>query len=203
MDKNLACPRCLTDIPEDRLYQKPIICPRCGHSDQRMTRQAQKKLTQHLMTFYFVFTLLLGASALHFLHENQPLQSDSRLQRIEQLAHSQKNRGQDSLAMENYSKYFSSGGQSLEAALHYAELMGRNGQIEGAIIYYEALLKSGSEAIQIPATRPYVRLLIKNGDLLKAQSLIQEIRQQGSSAHLFMQAEWEQIQRSLPVMARR
>ena len=38
-----TCPKCKTEISEDRLLYKPVICNHCGHMDSKTNEVSQKK----------------------------------------------------------------------------------------------------------------------------------------------------------------
>ncbi len=122
---------------------------------------------------------------------------EHKLDALARLADLQRKRGQDAEAINSYSEYFHNGGQDLEAAYHYARLMGQYGQVEGAKVYFERILESRSDMLQISVTRAYVQLLVDNGELKAAKLLIEGIRKQGGNAGSFMQTEFEEINRAL------
>ena len=92
-----------------------------------------------------------------------------------------------------YKKYFDLGGLKLTVIYEYAKILGRIGSIDESIRHFELVINAKPETIQITVVKNYVKLLIKNGRLKKAKSVIVNIQRMGMNAKSFMDKELKTI----------
>lgn len=96
-------------------------------------------------------------------------------------------------AVLTYAKYFSLGGESLDASYTYAKALAEIGQVDRAIQHFERILAAKPNALQITITQAYVQMLIKSGRTARAMAVIQSIRSKGSNAAMFMESEMRKL----------
>lgn len=93
--------------------------------------------------------------------------------------------------------YFSRGGRSVEPAYHYARALEETGRNEEAAQYYDFVLASKEESLQITVTQKYLQFLRKTGQFARAVEVIQSIQAKGSSASTFLDAELQDLKKKI------
>lgn len=86
-------------------------------------------------------------------------------------------------------QYFSLGGRNIEAAYQYARSLEETGRIKEAADYYDYVIKSKDEKLQVSVTQKYIQLLRNNQMYARAIELIESIRRKGSNTNRFLDAE--------------
>ena len=235
-----ACPRCQTQIPEDRMGQNPIVCAACGF----VSNNHDKKLDQHLesrfvkVAFLTAIGLILGflqtASWDKYALEIIPLKikqftgmaSNDNMVRIAQicskrlkhdcvetayasLAHRGQNdyfaelgkyqvrRGNKNAALQSLGQYFKQGGSDLDATYQYAKVLGDAGKADEATTYFDSIIKAKPETLQITVVQNYVKMLVNNNRRVEALKLIRDTRKSSSSASMFMEEEFKQLEQQV------
>ena len=89
--------------------------------------------------------------------------------------------------------YFKQGGLSVDASYDYARVLGEVGLVEQSAQYYDRVLASKPDAMQVTVTQSYVRMLVSHGKNDQAKAIIESIRSKGGNASLFMENEMQQI----------
>ncbi|MGE0762095.1 MAG: tetratricopeptide repeat protein [Bdellovibrionales bacterium] len=235
-----ACPRCQTQIPENRVGQNPIVCVACGfvgnNHDKKMDRHLEKRFVK--VAFFTAIALVLGflqtASWDKFALEIIPLKikqyggmaSNENLIRIaqicaERLKHDcvetayatlanrgqndffaelgkyQVRRGNKTAALQSLTQYFKQNGTDLEAAYQYAKVLGDAGKVEESITYFDSIIKAKPETLQITVVQNYVKMLVHNNRRPEALKLIKDTRKSSSSASMFMEDEYKQLEQQI------
>lgn len=90
-------------------------------------------------------------------------------------------------------RYFDNGGLSMDASYTYARTLGQIGMVAESSVFYQRILDSKPETLQISVTQNYVRMLMDNGRADQAKKVIESIRIKGSNAAMFMESEFQQI----------
>ncbi len=112
-------------------------------------------------------------------------------------------RGKYDRAARSFAIYFESSGnltgilkgEDTEIALTYAKALTELNQSEEAAKFYEKVLESKPDAVQVPVIHAYVKMLFKNGKYGRARVLIEDVRKSSSTAAQFMEAEYQQIRK--------
>lgn len=95
-------------------------------------------------------------------------------------------------------QYFNQGGQELEAAYLFAQILGHQGRVNDAVMYYNSVLAAKPDVLQVTVTKNLVDLLVHDNRLEEAQKLIKKTRKQaGRPGAYFMSAELNQIEKKL------
>ncbi len=68
-----------------------------------------------------------------------------------------------------YKMYFDRKGRGVKPAYNYAQILEKLGHTQHALNYYQYALKEKSDTIQISVLRAYIKLLVKEGLLVKAR----------------------------------
>ncbi|MCB0411446.1 MAG: hypothetical protein KDD22_02900, partial [Bdellovibrionales bacterium] len=95
-------------------------------------------------------------------------------------------------AAETLNKYFAQGGLSLDAGYTYARTLSEIGDVDQASTDYSNILKSKPETLQITVAQNYIRLLMKAQRHREAKEVLDEIRDSGANANLFMEKEYKE-----------
>lgn len=93
--------------------------------------------------------------------------------------------------------YFSRGGRAVEPAYHYARSLEETGRNEEAAQYYDFVLASKDESLQITVTQKYLNFLRKTGQFARAVEVIQSIQAKGSNASTFLDAELQELKKKI------
>lgn len=96
-------------------------------------------------------------------------------------------------AAQSFKSYFNNGFENPQAAYSYAQALLKTGQIEEAAKYFEIVLNSRPDVVQITVVEKYVRMLIEHNRLVEAKKLIEEIRLNRGQDESFMESEMRQI----------
>lgn len=98
-------------------------------------------------------------------------------------------------AAQSYYKFFQSGGQDLESSYNYAKALAQLGQVDDAIKYFDQVLASRPDVLQVTVIHNYVKLLVDHQRFDQAKQLINKVRKDGGeSAGSFMETEYKKIQ---------
>lgn len=99
-------------------------------------------------------------------------------------------------AKTSFAQYFNHGGLDLEASYQFAKVLGQSGQVDQSASYFDHVLKSKPDTLQVTVTQNYVRMLLNNGRKDQALKIIQSIRKTSPSASLFMEEEFRQLKQA-------
>jgi len=97
-------------------------------------------------------------------------------------------------AVGTFKRYFDQGGLDIEASYQFAKSLGKVGQVEDSVRYFEQVLQAKPDTLQITVTQAYVKMLTDNGRAEQALKVIEDTRKTSPSANLFMQAEYKDLQ---------
>ncbi len=125
------------------------------------------------------------------------LQSEAttQVEALTQLGKIQMQRQKFRESANSFGSYFRSGGLSVDASYDYAKVLGQLGMIDQASQYYERVLASKVDALQVTVTQSYVKMLIANKRSAQAKTVIDGIRAKGGNASLFMESEYAQLEK--------
>ena len=97
-------------------------------------------------------------------------------------------------AANTFRSYFNQGGLDLEASYQFAKSLGKVGQVEDSVRYFDQVLQAKPETLQITVVQNYVKMLMDNGRKDQALQVIEETRKSSPTANSFMQAEFSELQ---------
>lgn len=100
-------------------------------------------------------------------------------------------------AVHSLQTYFAQGGRDLRAALHYAQSLAKVGRLQEAAQYFEYVLDSKEESLQITVTQQYIKLLRESGQFARAIQVIESTRQKGTNAAQFLDAELQSLKQKM------
>ncbi len=83
--------------------------------------------------------------------------------------------------------------RQLEASYLYAKALAELGQVDEAVTYFEQVLASRPEVLQVTVVQNYVRMLMSHKRYEQAEKLIKDVRGQGPTAESFMEPEFQEI----------
>lgn len=115
-------------------------------------------------------------------------------QKYVRLGRFQLQRSEPQAASGSFSVYFQNGGTDIDAAYEYAKLLGEAGQIDEAAKYFEQILSSKKDVLQVSVIYAYVKALVKSGKYAEAKALIEDVRKQAPTGEQFMADEMTQIE---------
>lgn len=121
------------------------------------------------------------------------LSRQGHIEALAELGKFQFRRLKKDLAAQTFAQYFQRGGLDLEASYQYARVLGEIGQTDRSVSYFDHVLKSRPDTVQISVTQNYVRMLINNGRRDQAKRLIESMRKTSPSAALFMDEEFKRL----------
>lgn len=98
-------------------------------------------------------------------------------------------------AARSLSVYFKNGGEDLEAATAYAKALAELNQFDESSKYFNLVLQSRPEMLQVPVVVEFVKLLMKNEKFQHARRLIEDVRKQNPAGSQFMDSEYKQIKK--------
>lgn len=104
---------------------------------------------------------------------------------------------QNKLAVQRFSDYFRNGGLSFEASYMFARSLEKDGQIELASQYYESVLNSKPDTLQITVTRHYINMLTEYNKRDQAKLVLSKIREMGANTKNFMDPVFKELERSV------
>ncbi len=97
-------------------------------------------------------------------------------------------------AAQSYYQFFQNGGESLEASYSYAKALAQLGQVDEATQYFDQVLASKPDVLQVTVVQSYVKLLMDHQRYDQAKVLIDKVRaQSGVTGEQFMDEELNQI----------
>ena len=112
------------------------------------------------------------------------------------------NNQKDKLALRSFGNYFKQGGRDIKVAFSYAKLLGEQGLIEEAKEYFNYIIQSKPDKLQITVTKRFVDMLYNAGQYKEAKKAIVAFRKRGVNAKYFMGSKLKEIQ-SILVKQRR
>lgn len=92
-----------------------------------------------------------------------------------------------------FATYFKNGGLSVDASYDYARVLGEVGLVDQSAQYYDRVLASKPDAMQVTVTQSYVKMLVSHGHGDQAKAIIESVRSKGGNASMFMEHEMQQI----------
>ncbi len=105
--------------------------------------------------------------------------------------------GEADSALATYAAYFKAGGQDSEIMLRYAMLLEEKGQTDAALQYFESSIAAQSlaapAALPVNATTGLVRMLIKSGKYVEAETHILNFHESAENAKGYMNTELAQL----------
>lgn len=99
-------------------------------------------------------------------------------------------------AANTFANYFRSGGLGVDASFDYARTLSEVGMVDEAAQYYQRVLDSKPDTMQITVTQAYVRTLLHANRHHDAKALIESIRSKGGNASMFMESEMQEIEKA-------
>ena len=75
-------------------------------------------------------------------------------------------------AEKTYKSYFSKGGKSYKAAYYYAHSLVKVEKIEGAIQYFDSILRSKPQVLMVTIMESYLEVLVSNNRINKAKEVL-------------------------------
>lgn len=122
------------------------------------------------------------------------VQSDSKdIEILTELGQVQFQRNKFKESAQTLKRYFDNGGLNMDASYTYARALGQIGMVDESAQFYQRVLDSKPETMQISVTQNYVRMLMDAGRADQAKKVIESIRVKGSNAAMFMESEFQQI----------
>ncbi len=95
------------------------------------------------------------------------------------------------LAAQAYSNYFQHGGTGLKAAYEYAKVLGNLERTDESKEYFNYVIQSRPETMQVTVTQKYVDMLYKAGHYREAHKIILNFKKRG--ARHFMEAKFKEL----------
>ncbi len=215
-----TCPKCKSEISEDRLLYKPVICNHCGHMDSNAEELSTKKRNRSSILIMLGISVITAGSFLHSVRwGNHSLEviphkamisvgmgdesNYNRLQEIclerkmidcvqssleEQLSANPNNLevlkklGKLHYQLENYeqahetlSAYFTNQGEDLMTAYYFAKVLSKQGNTDAAVDYFESILASKPDVLQVTVTEAYMDMLIEANRFDDAKKLAKSV----------------------------
>ena len=215
-----TCPKCKTEISEDRLLYKPVICNHCGYMDSKTNEVSQKKANRSSILIMLGISVITAGSFLHSVRwGNHSLEviphkamiavgmadenNYNRLQEIcvdrkmidcvqssleEQLSLDPNNievlkklgklhyqRQNFDQAYETLNSYFDNKGDDLMTAYYFAKTLSKQGETDKAAEYFEFILASKPDVLQVTVTETYMDMLIESNRYDDAKKLAKSV----------------------------
>jgi len=111
------------------------------------------------------------------------------------LGHYQMRRLKFDKAANSFRIFFKGGGEDIEAAKAYAKALAETNQFDESSKYFNLVLDTRPESLQIPVVLDFVKLLMKNEKYEHARRLIEDVRKQNPAGSQFMDSEYKQIKK--------
>jgi hypothetical protein len=89
--------------------------------------------------------------------------------------------------------YFRDGGISLDASYDYARALEALGNVDMAGKYYQSILDSKPDTLQITVTKRYVQMLIDFNRRAEAKKVLASVRDKGSNTENFMDMVFQDL----------
>lgn len=192
----MICPRCSSSAER---ISNTFVC-KCGWSYSKKTDASEKTVIWGLLlTFTLLAGLLFhffqwgsyGVS-IFFADSSKKVEICTNLKKydcveknytklfhttndlnfLEQLGELQFKRRKFSEAEKTYGLYFSKEGRSYKAAYYYAHSLVKTENIEGAIQYFDSILKSRPEVLMVTIMESYLEVLVSNNRIHKAKEVL-------------------------------
>ena len=96
-------------------------------------------------------------------------------------------------AAQSFYAFFQNGGQDLEASYNYAKTLAQLGQVDEAVKYFDQVLASKPETLQVTVVQSYVKLLMDHERFEQAKKLMDDIRKSSETAAMFMETEYQTV----------
>ncbi|MEO0336527.1 MAG: hypothetical protein AAF202_09035 [Pseudomonadota bacterium] len=90
-------------------------------------------------------------------------------------------------------QYFQDGGISLDASYDYARALEAMGNIDMAGKYYQSIIDSKPETLQITVTKRYVQMLLDYNRKAEAKKVLASVRDKGSNTANFMDMVFQDL----------
>lgn len=97
-------------------------------------------------------------------------------------------------AANSFYSFFQNGGEDLEASYDYAKTLAQLGQVDEAVKYFDQVLASKPDVLQVTVVQSYVKLLMDHQRYAEAKKLMDGVRSKGENASMFMETEYKKIQ---------
>lgn len=97
-------------------------------------------------------------------------------------------------AAQSFYAFFQGGGQDIEASYNYAKTLAQLGQVDDAVKYFDQVLASKPDTLQVTVVQSYVRLLMDHQRYEQAKKLMDDVRKSSETAGLFMESEYKKVQ---------
>ncbi|NQZ02456.1 MAG: hypothetical protein HRT45_17495 [Bdellovibrionales bacterium] len=97
------------------------------------------------------------------------------------------------LSAKSLEQYFQDGGLSLDASYDYARALEAVGNVDMAGKYYQSILDSKPETLQITVTKRYVQMLLDYNRRAEAKKVLASVRDKGSNTANFMDMVFQDL----------
>ena len=197
----IICPRCGNSTEQ---ISNTFIC-KCGWSHSKKTEASEKTvifgmifaftlLAGFLFHFFqwgaYGFKVLLAQPAQKIkicmdlkkydcVEKNYTklFQTTNDLTFLEKLGELQFKREKFAEAEKTYKLYFSKQGKSYKAAYYYAHSLAKVEKIEGAIQYFDSILRSKPQVLMVTIMESYLEVLVSNNRISKAKEVLSWMNQ--------------------------
>ncbi len=104
-------------------------------------------------------------------------------------------------AAKAYESYFNIGGKDSDTAIHYAQILAKNNDLEGALKYLNISIQAkGSEKLPAQATGQIIQILLKQQKFAEARDLIFSFWGTAENAKGYFNMEYEALNKQLGPM---
>lgn len=232
------CPRCKSDIPQERLNQTIVVCSACGWTNDNSFQQLQKSMNKRFIKVAVVSSIIMvaafvqlvkwdkyavqvipyqvksffgslsaedvdslsaiceerkNAACVESLYISLAKRESDNIEHLAKVGIVQYRRQKFNAAAATLKNYFAKGGADFNASYAYAQSLGRIGQIDEAVAYYDQILKAKPETLQVTVAQNYVKLLIENNRRDQALAVLNDIRTLGPNTTFFMDTEFKEL----------
>ena len=203
-----SCPRCSEAV---KLAGQTLFC-RCGWSYSKVNhnKNIQKKVVFSLFLSTCLFSAILFYFFQWGKHGLSIITADSKqklkicmdlkkydcvedsyqnifnqsgdIKVLSQLGKFQFQRSRYAEAKQTYSQYFAKGGKDYRAAHYYAHTLVKTNNLEEAIIYFEAVLKSTRTTLMVTVIESYLDVLVSHNRMQKAKEVLARVKEMAKNS---------------------
>ncbi|MCB0415793.1 MAG: hypothetical protein KDD50_15755 [Bdellovibrionales bacterium] len=112
---------------------------------------------------------------------------------VAQLAEAYKLNNNPKQSLIEYKNFISLGGNDYKVAYEFAKLLEKQGYLTEALQYYEYVLASQPNVLQVTVLQNYVDLLINTQQFQKARTVILQNRRRGENAKYILEEQLQQV----------
>lgn len=237
-----TCPKCKSEISQDRLQYSPVICNHCGYIDSKSAEKQQKQANRFSILVMLSISVITAGSFLHNVrwgaHSVEVIPHKAmiaigmgsetnynRLQEIclerkmincvqtsleEQLAANPENlevlkklgklyyqRDNVEKAYNTLNTYFEKNGNDFMTAYYFAKTLSKQGATDKAAEYFEYILASKPDVLQVTVTETYMDMLIEANRFDEAQKLAKSVEDRTIKIPGTLLARFDKIEKAL------